>query len=231
LNELYRSFRQGTTLTEANALLRAERLTGAEAGLRATGFGNKLEARGTVFWSDIVDPITNVTLSVAPNLTTRQRQNLGRTRSLGTELDGIIHVSSSIQLSAGYQYTHATVLDTSAALNNLNVPEVPRHQFSFEARYWNPGRLMFSVQGRYSSSQFDDDLNTLLLNRYYVMDLFLGRRIGHGVEFYAAAENLLNQRYATALSPSQTAGGQPLQTLGPPILARIGLRFEFPSAQ
>jgi outer membrane receptor protein involved in Fe transport len=231
LNELYRSFRQGTTLTEANALLRAERLTGAEAGLRATGFGNKLEARGTVFWSDIADPITNVTLSVAPNLTTRQRQNLGRTRSLGTELDGIVHVSSSVQFSAGYQYTHATVLDTSLALNGLNVPEVPRHQFSFEARYWNPGRLMFSVQGRYSSSQFDDDLNTLLLNRYYVMDLFLGKRIGHGFEVYGAAENLLNQRYATALSPPQTAGGVPLQTLGPPILARVGLRFEFPSAK
>jgi outer membrane receptor protein involved in Fe transport len=231
LNELYRSFRQGTTLTEANALLRAERLTGAEAGLRATGFGNKLEARGTVFWSDIVDPITNVTLSVAPNLTMRQRQNLGRARSLGTELDGIVRVSSSVQFSAGYQYTHATVLDTSLALNGLNVPEVPRHQFSFEARYWNPERLMFSVQGRYSSSQFDDDLNTLLLNRYYVMDLFLGRRIGHGFEVYGAAENLLNQRYATALSSPQTAGGAPLRTLGPPILARVGLRFEFPSGK
>jgi len=231
LNELYRSFRQGTTLTQNNPLLRAERLTGAEAGLRATGFDNKLEARGTVFWSDIVDPVTNVTLSVAPNLTTRQRQNLGRTRSVGTNLDGIVHVSSSIQFSAGYQYTHATILDTSAALNNLNVPEVPRHQFSFEARYWNPARLMVSLQGRYSSSQFDDDLNTLLLNRYYVMDLFLGRRVGHGFEVYGAAENLLNQRYATALSAPQTAGGAPLQTLGPPILARVGLRFEFPSSK
>jgi outer membrane receptor protein involved in Fe transport len=231
LNELYRSFRQGTTLTQNNPLLRAERLTGAEAGLRANGFDNKLEARGTVFWSDIVDPVTNVTLGVAPNLTTRQRQNLGRTRSLGTELDGIVHVSSSVQFSAGYQYTHATVLDTSATLNNLNVPEVPRHQFSFEARYWNPERLMVSLEGRYSSLQSDDDLNTLQLNRYYVMDLFLGRRIGHGFEVYGAAENLLNQRYATALSAPQTAGGAPLQTLGPPILARVGLRFEFPSAK
>jgi outer membrane receptor protein involved in Fe transport len=90
---------------------------------------------------------------------------------------------------------------------------------------------MLSVQGRYSSSQFDDDLNTLLLNRYYVMDLFLGRRIGHGFEVYGAAENLLNQRYATALSAPQTAGGAPLQTLGPPVLARVGLRFEFPSGK
>jgi outer membrane receptor protein involved in Fe transport len=231
LNELYRSFRQATTLTENNPLLRAERLSGAEAGVRATGFDTKLEARGTMFWADIVDPVTNVTLSTTPNLVTARRQNLGRTRAVGAEFDGIIHLSSSLQFSAGYEYTHSTVLDTSAALNGLNVPEVPRHQFSFEARYWNPRQLMVSVQGRYSSSQFDNDINTLLLNHYYVMDLFMGREIGHGVQFYAAAENLLNQRYATALSPPQTAGGQPLQTLGPPILARIGLRFEFPRAR
>ena len=231
LNELYRSFRQGTTLTENNPLLHPEQLTGAEAGMRATGFDNRLEARGTVFWADIVDPVTNVTLTTTPNLVTAQRQNLGRTRSVGAELDGIVHVSSSLQFSAGYQYTHSTVLDTSPTLNGLNVPEVPRHQFSFEARYWNPRRVLFSLQGRYSSSQFDNDINTLLLNHYYVMDLFIGRDLGHGFEVYAAAENVLNQRYATALSPPQTAGGQPLRTLGPPILARIGLRFEFPKAR
>jgi len=231
LNELYRSFRQGTTLTQNNPLLRAERLTGAEAGLRAAGFDNRLEVRETVFWSDIVDPITNVTLSVVPNLVTRQRQNLGRTRSVGTELDGIAHLTSSIQLSAGYQYTHATVLDTSATLNGLNVPEVPRHQFSFEARYWNPARLMVSAQGRFSSAQFDDDINTLRLDHYYVMDLFIGRNLVHGIEVYGAAENLLNQRYATALSAPQAAGAAPLRTLGPPILARVGLRYDFPRAK
>lgn len=231
LNELYRSFRQGTTLTRNNPLLRAERLTGAEAGVRALAFGNKLEARGTAFWADVVDPVTNVTLSSVPNLTTRERQNLGRTRSLGTELDGIVHVSSTVQVSAGYEYTHATVLDTSAVLNGLNVPEVPRHQFSFEARYWNPRVIMVSVQGRYSSSQFDDDINTLLLKRYYVMDLLVARTLGHGIEVYGAAENAFNQRYATALSAPQTAGGQPLQTLGPPILARVGVRFDFPKGR
>jgi outer membrane receptor protein involved in Fe transport len=90
---------------------------------------------------------------------------------------------------------------------------------------------MASVQGRYSSSQFDNDINTLLLKQYFVMDLFIARQLGHGVEFYAAGENLLNQRYATQLSPPQIAGGQPLQTLGPPILARVGIRVELPRAK
>jgi outer membrane receptor protein involved in Fe transport len=225
LNELYRSFQQGTVFTASNALLRAERLTGSEAGIRALLLNNKIEGRGTVFWSDIVNPVTNVTLSTTPTLTTRQRQNLGRTRSLGTELDGSLHLSSSIELSAGYQYTHATVVSSVPVLVGLNVPEVPRHQFSWQARYWNPERLMISLQGRYSSQQFDDDLNTLPLQGYYVMDVLVGRRLLRGVEVYAAAENMLNQRYPVALSP---AGTRTIKNLGPPILGRAGLRVDLP---
>ena len=165
LNELYRSFRQGITVTNSNPMLRAERLTGAEAGLKATALQGKLESRGTVFWGDIVDPVTNVRLRVTPppplqpTLITRQRQNLGRTRSPGAELDGVAHLSSFIEISGGYQYVHAYVEDSFAALNGKSVPEVPRHQFTWEARYWRPERLMLSVQGRYAGAQYDDDLN------------------------------------------------------------------------
>ncbi|HET8827446.1 MAG TPA: TonB-dependent receptor, partial [Terriglobales bacterium] len=79
LNELYRSFRQGNTLTNANAFLGPERAGGAEAGARETALGGRTELRETVFWADVVDPVSNVTISVTPTLTTRQRQNLGRT--------------------------------------------------------------------------------------------------------------------------------------------------------
>ena len=222
LNELYRSFQQGPVVTQSNALLRSERLTGAEAGASITGLDRRLEVRGAVFWADVVDPITNVTLSP----TTRQRQNLGRTRSVGTELDSIIRVSGHFQISGGYQYTHATVVDSVPALVGLNLPEVPRHQFSWEARYWNPARLMLSLQGRYSSVQFDDDLNTLPLKQYYVTGLFLGRALHRGIEVYLAGENIFNQRYDVTLQPTQTT---PLRNLGPPILARAGIRVNLPS--
>ena len=222
LNELYRSFRQGSTITENNPALRAERLTGAETGLRATTINQKLESRATVFWADIVNPVTNVTLSSTPTLTTRERENLGRIRSLGGELNGILHVSNSIQISAGYQFTHAYVENSTQSLVGKLVPEVPKQQLTWEARYWNPTRIMLSVEGRYGSSQFDDDLNTLLLGPYYVMDLFAGRQFRGGFVAYAAIENLLNDRYAVAIA-------SPVQNLGPPILARIGIRYDFPA--
>jgi outer membrane receptor protein involved in Fe transport len=224
LNELYRTFRLGQVTTQSNALLRAERLSGAETGVRVTGFGGKFETRATAFWSDVVDPIVNVTLDPV----TRQRQNLGRTRSVGTELDGYFRLRDTIQLSAGYQYVHAAVVDSVPTLVGLNVPEVPRHQFSWEARYWKPRKLVLSVQGRFSGLQYDDDLNTLPLKRYYVMELFVGREVHRGVLFYVAAENLLNQRYVVTLQPPAS---NPLQNLGPPILARAGVRLNFPASQ
>ena len=223
LNELYRSFRQGSAVTQNNPALRAERLTGAEAGVRATSFNQKFESRATVFWADIVNPVTNVTLvsTSPPPIITRQRQNLGRIRSLGGELDGVLHLSNTIQLSAGYQFTHAYVDNSTQALVGKRVPEVPQHQLTWEARYWNPKRVMVSVEGRYATSQYDDDLNTLLLGPYFVMDAFVGRQFRTGLVGYVAVENVLNDRYAVAIAP-------PVQNLGPPILARIGVRYDFP---
>ena len=227
LNELYRSFKQGIITTQSNPLLDAEQSSGAEAGLRQTAFNKKLEARGTVFWNDVVDPVVNVTI----NNTTRKRENLGRTRSIGVEFDGIFRLTSSVQFTGGYQYTHATVVDSTPTLVGLNIPEVPRHSLTVEARYWNPAKLMVSFQGRYSSLQYDDDLNTLPLPHYFVADLFLGRNLGHGVTIYGAAENLFNQRYVVTLSPPVAPGAPEVQNLGPPILARIGIRFVFPQGR
>src|SRR5260370_24096282 len=85
LNELYRSFQQGPVLTKSNPLLRAERLTGAEAGLRTPRVNNKIESPRTLFWGGIVDPVTHLTLTT----TTHQRQKLGRARSRRGELDGM----------------------------------------------------------------------------------------------------------------------------------------------
>ena len=230
LNELYRSFRLGSTVTQANALLGPERSSGAEAGLREGTPGGRLEARETVFWADVVDPVSNVTISQTPTLTTRQRENLGRTRSIGTELDGSLRLRGYFQISAGYQYAHATVIDASTVpvLVGLNVPEVPRRQASVELRYWNPSKLMFSVQGRYSGVQFDDDRNTLRLGGFYVMEAYAAHQLHRGLTAYIAAENMLNRRYAVTLTGPPTSA---LQNLGPPILARAGLRYEFPGAK
>jgi outer membrane receptor protein involved in Fe transport len=226
LNELYRSFRQGNTLTLSNAALRSEQLTGGEAGLNLAGLDHKLELRSTFFWSEIVDPDESVTLTTTPALITRERQNLGRTRSRGLELDGVAHLTQDIQLSAGFDFTDATVVNYTASTTNpsllgLDVPQIPRHQFTWEARYWNPSRLLLSLQGRFVGAQYDDDQNLLPLDRFYTMNLMVGRSLRHRVEVFAAVENLTDKRYMVARTP--------IVNLGPPLLFRIGLRYDFPA--
>ncbi|MGE5737053.1 MAG: TonB-dependent receptor [Acidobacteriota bacterium] len=223
LNELYRSFRLGSILTQNNAALRAETLTGGEAGVTVSTLEGKFNVRGTFFWSQTSDPVANVTLSVTPTLITRQRQNLGETRSRGVELDAVARLSNSWQLSGGYAFTDSTVLDFPAdtTLEGLRVPQVPQHQFTSELRYFNPSRLIVTLQGRFVGQQFDDDQNLLPLGNFGTMNLLLAREFSRGVQGFLAFENLLNTRYAV--------GRTPVPTLGPPILFRVGIRLDYPS--
>jgi outer membrane receptor protein involved in Fe transport len=226
LNELYRSFRLGNILTLANSDLRAERLTGGEGGARFAAFDDKLVVRGTFFWSVITRPIANVTLSTTPALITRERENLGRTRSRGFDLDATSRLNHYLELSGGYEFADATVLrfPANTLLEGLRIPQVPRHQLTFQARYSNPSaarrlaRLTFGVQGRLVGAQFDDDQNQFRLNRFFTLDALVSHPVAHGLEAFLATENLTNQRYDVARTP--------VRTVGPPALVRAGIRLE-----
>ena len=99
------------------------------------------------------------------------------------------------------------------------IPQIARHQFTFQARYDNPAFFNISLQGRGSSEQFDDDQNLLPLNPYFTLDALFSRRINRNFEAFAAVENLLNQRYEV--------GRTPVTTVGSPITIRAGLRLRF----
>lgn len=222
LNELYRNFQQGSITTFGNPALRAERLTGVEAGVRQSLLSDRLNLRATFFWNDITDAILNVTQTA----TTRLKENVARTLSTGIDIDGEFRISNRVQIQGGYQFAHAVVSSYSAT-NSSNpslvgnwIPEVPHQQFTLQGRYLNPKIIDATVQGSFVGQQFDDDLNTLLLKKFFVVNLYLGRSLGRGVEVFAAAENLFNQTYYTNL--------QPIPSLGAPLLARVGLRYTFP---
>lgn len=223
LNELYRSFRVGDVLTLSNENLRAERLTGGEAGGQFALMNRRLTTHATFFWTEVVRPIANVTLRVAPGLITRQRQNLGRTRSRGLELETDALVSNRWSVSGGYLFVDATVMEFPASieLEGKLLPQVARHNFTFQARYTNPSLFTLAFQGRASGSQFDDDQNLLSLDPYFTLDTFLSRRINRNLEAFVAAENLFNERY--------TVGRTPIRTIGPPLLIRIGIRLQLGS--
>jgi outer membrane receptor protein involved in Fe transport len=204
-----------------------ERLTGAEGGVIVTGWNQRLFLRGTFFWDVVTRPVANVTLSTTPALITRQRQNLGRTRSRGVEINADFQPAQSLTISAGYEYTGANVVaytpdpalaGLNPSLAGLAIPQVPRNQATFQVRYSKP-LLLAGIQGRFVGAQFEDDQNTLRLRRFFTMDAMVSHPLRPGISVFAAAENIFDQRY--------DVGRTPTLTVGPPILARVGMRFEF----
>jgi outer membrane receptor protein involved in Fe transport len=77
LNELYRQFSVGTTLTTANDQLGPERLFGWEGGVNIEPIRN-LTWRNTYFDNDFNHAVSNITISTTPSLVTQQRQNMGQ---------------------------------------------------------------------------------------------------------------------------------------------------------
>src|SRR5687768_7980223 len=128
LNELYRNFRVGNVVTNANSELSAERLTGGEIGVGVQTFGDVLFVRGNVFWSQINDSVANVTLSTTPTVITRQRQNLGAIRARGVELAAIVKPNRRWEIASEYLLSDTTVLRFPAnqRLEGLLVPQIPK---------------------------------------------------------------------------------------------------------
>lgn len=218
LNELYRAFRVGDVLTLANDSLRAERLTGGETGALFTR--GPITARGVLFWMEVDDSIANVTLSVAPGLITRQRRNLGRTRSRGVELEGSARMGERWTWSGGYLLSDATVASAPGepALEGLRIPQVPKHQASLQLRFVDPELATLGLQARWTGEQFDDDRNQLPLASFFTVDALVSRQLIRGLELFVAGENLFNQDYEI--------GRTPVRSLGPPRTVRVGARFE-----
>ena len=218
LNELYRNFRVGNVVTNANAALHAERLTGGEVGIGVQRFGDRLFVRSSFFWNEINDSIANVTLSTTPALITRQRQNLGVIRARGVELSATTRLAHHWEISAEYLLTDSTVLRFPANRNleGLLVPQVPRNQFNFQVSYAR-SKWLVGAQGRFIGKQFDDDQNALPLEKFFTLDAEASRSVSEHVRLFVAFQNLTGSRYEISSTP--------VFTVGPPVLFRAGARI------
>jgi len=219
LNELYRTFRVGNVVTQANPDLEAERLAGGELGALYTALGGRVTLRATLFSLAVEDAISNVTLATTPALITRRRENLGRTRSRGLETEATARWGGGWSLTGGYLLSDARVVSSPAdpTLEGNAVPQVPHQQLTAEVRRDGP-RSRFGVAARWIDRQFDDDQNRLPLGGFVAVDARAARSLGRSLEVFVAGENLLDRRYDTARTPTPT--------VGPPRLLRLGLRLD-----
>ena len=214
INELYRPFRVGNTLTRANPLLKPEDVRGFEAGV------SRALARSTVrvlgFWSRVDDAIVNVTLSSSGGVITRERQNAARIRARGAELELESRVSEMLTLTASSAYTDSTFVE--GPLEGLRVPQVPRWHHAIGGR-GAIGAARWSAEWRFIDEQFDDDRNQFPLDESSMFDARVGWMLNRRIEIFGAIENLFDEE--------QDVGRTPIRTIGLPRTTRVGMRFVF----
>jgi outer membrane cobalamin receptor len=208
LNELYRQFRVGNTLTLANNALHLETLFGSEIGA-----DYQMERGGihvTAFRNAMNGLITNVTLSSTATTITRQRQNTGDSESRGFEIS-IDRRWHDWRGEASYLYAD------SRYGTGFRIPQVAKSQGSVGGSY-ERGRLLASLSLRGVSSQFDDDLNQFRLPGFVTVQASIRERLIKNVSASLEVENLLDRLYYTGYTPNPT--------IGAPRLIRVGIRWD-----
>lgn len=220
LNELYRGFRVGSVVTLPNENLRAERASTFESGVNYSGFEKRLNVRANAFFTAVRQPIFSVTTAATANLITRQRRNVGATRTRGFEIDAEYAPRRALKFSASYLFVDSRVMkfpDNPDLIGNF-LPQVARQQLTFQTLYRPNEFFSISLQSRFSGAQFEDDLNALRLRPFAAFDVLASYKIFKKLEIFAAAENIFNERY--------DIGRTPVLTVAAPRFVRVGLRFD-----
>lgn len=208
LNELHRPFRVGNDITEANPLLRPEKLNGIEAGFGGDTWANW---QLTGFYNQLKDPITNVTLGVGPGIilpvagfipaggTLRQRQNAGAINAWGLEGDASGDLASTLSWRAAFAYTHARVDGgaTAPQLTGLRPAQTPEWTVTAGLDWRVIEKLTLSGNLRYVSAQFDDDQNIRRLAPGAELDARAAWSLGPDREVYLAVDNVADAKIST----------------------------------
>lgn len=220
LNELYRPFRVGNDVTEANAALQPEHLLGVELGgewqatpavrISGTGFVNRLE-----------DAVSNVTIGPGPaGGVLRQRQNVELVVAPGFEGAAEWQVMPALRVRAGYLFTHPTIERAAdPVLRGKLLAQTPEHVFTGGAEWTPATKWLVSAQVRYVDRQFEDDQNSRTLAPFATVDAAVGYEFSGQVSAILRVENLFN----TEVESGKSATG--LISIGTPRLVSLQVRW------
>ena len=220
LDELYRPFRVGNVLTNANPNLGPEHVNGYEFGVNQQVTA-KLFWRATLFADRLDNPVSNVTISTTPTLITQERENLGYANAKGGEAEVSYRLEQRWSVTARYLFSQSVVGSFAAnptIVGNL-LPQVPKHRASLEIFHSHPKWVDASLQGRYESHRFDDSLNQRKLGSYFVLNLEVSRALSERWRGFLNLENAFNREYFVQTTP--------VPQIGTPILFSGGVRFHW----
>jgi outer membrane receptor protein involved in Fe transport len=224
LNELYRPFRVGNDVTQANADLRPEKLYGAEAGWGGTW--ESLHWDATLFWNQLHNAIANVTIGQVfcgpvPCGALRQRQNAGDIDALGLEGQVTESITENLDVWTGVSLTDAKFV--SGQLDGLRPAQAPRATVTGGAGWQPLTRLSLQAQLHWESLRYEDDRNTLRLGSAFVLDARATYDLTDVIAAYVAIDNLTDAKVATAATTDPLLGA--VISYGQPRMIWLGLTY------
>jgi outer membrane receptor protein involved in Fe transport len=217
LNELYRPFRAGANVTEANPALAAEQALSGEAGVewtpRRLAHAAPLVFSATLFANDLRHAVGNVTLARGPGNfplfgalaaggVGRQRLNLDRIRTQGLELSARWQPTRETTVTLDALWNDATVRTAAVApaLAGKQLAQVPPRSAALTAATRWPGAIVGHGRLRALDRQFEDDENLLRLGAVITADIGLSRAVGRQLEVVLNVENVADARVETGRS-------------------------------
>jgi len=222
LNELYRPFRVGNVVTNANALLTPEKLDGVEVGWG--GGAGIVNWSMTGFWNWLHDAVENANIALsncpAGTGTCQQRKNVGDIDALGLEAEANENLSSDLTFREAVAWTDARVHPGAAAplLRGKRPAQAPGAVITAGV-HWRPLEpLSFDTDLRWVGAQYEDDLNTIKLGSALTLDVRAAWQFLDHVSLYGKIDNALDAKVATG----NTTG---VINIGAPRVFEIGLTY------
>lgn len=222
LNELYRPFRVGNVVTNANAELSPEKLDGVEVGWG--GAADAFSWNSTAFWNQLHDAVESATIALGdcpPGTgTCEQRENVGNIDALGLEADAQEKLADALSLTSALSWTDARVRPGTAAslLSGKRPAQAPAATVTAGLRWAPLAQLTVETDLRWVSSQFEDDLNTIKLGSAMTVDLEVTWLVRDNIAIFGKVENIADAKIATG----NTTG---VINIGEPRIFEIGLRY------
>ena len=187
----------------------------AEAGFRgshALGEDSRINWRLGVYRTDLSNDILNVADPMQQGF--GYFQNVGGTRRQGVEAH-VDYRRDRLTISANYAYIDATFLNALTLASNSpfadangniqvsagnQLPAIPHHRIKLAADYDLTPQIKIGADVNIVSSQYyvgDESNQFQKLPAYWVADLDASWQATKNLQFYARAENIFDNRYAT----------------------------------